>query len=275
MTIAARRRLYWGLFILACTCLAAFVPLYVSLVRLPAQPAFLVESKAFGRIKLFGASIPSPRLAGAGIGLGALFSAATLGLILVSFKKTVSNEVYFFAFWVLSVGMEVLRLVVYNLASTDGSPHWQAIAMRVLLFSRYSGYFALLAASLYAAGFRNEKIGGAAAFVLALAAALAASMPINTGTYAYSLELRAGYADLHVALYLIASIVAVVDFLYAASSSGEPSYRLVATGCLLGLVGRQLLVTQWNPFVLVAGFALIVTGSWLCISRLHTYYLWQ
>jgi hypothetical protein len=275
MTIVARRRVYWALFLLAALCLAAFVPLYVSLVRLPSEPAFLVEAKAFGRFELFGLAIPSPRLAGAGIGLGALYSALILGLILYSFRKTVSAEVYFYAFWVLALGFETLRLVVFGLASTQGSSHWQIVATKALLFFRYSGYLSLFASSLYAAGFRNEKLGSVAAFLLALSLALAAAMPVNTGSYAPSLELRAGYADLHATFYIVASLVTVANFLYAARSSGEGSYRLVALGCAAFLIGRQLLVSQWNPFAIVAGFALLATGSWLFISRLHAYYLWQ
>jgi hypothetical protein len=275
MTIAARRRVYWALFLLAALCLAAFVPLYVSLVRLPAEPAFLVEAKAFERFRLFGIVIPSPRLAGAGVGLGALYSALILGLILYSFRKTVSAEVYFYAFWVLSLGFETLRLVIFGLAAARGSPYWQILATKALLFARYSGYLALFASSVYAAGFRNEKLGTVAALILALALALAAAMPVNTGSYAPSLELRAGYAELHAAFYIVASLVTVANFLYAATSTGEGSYRLVALGCAAFLAGRQLLVSQLDPFAIVVGFALLATGSWLFISRLHAYYLWQ
>jgi hypothetical protein len=40
-------------------------------------------------------------------------------------------------------------------------------------------------------------------------------------------------------------------------------------------VGNRLLTTQWNPFAMITGFALLVAGSWLFVSRLHSYYLWQ
>ena len=275
MTIAARRRVYWALFLMACLCIAAFVPLYANLVRMPAEPDFLAGSGALGRFELLGIALPSPRLAGAGAGLCSLYAVATLGMILYSFRKTVSAEIYFYAFWVLSVGMESLRLVVFGLAATRASPEWQSLATRVLLFARYAGQLSFLASSLHAAGFRNEKLGTAAALVLALATALAVAMPVNTGSYAPSLELRPGYADLHLAFYLVASLATVADFIYAERSTGERSFRLVAIGSAACLLGRQLLVTQWNPFALVAGFALLATGSWLLVSRLHGYYLWQ
>ena len=275
MTIVARRRVYWALFLIACLCLAAFVPLYIFLVRQVPSPDFLAEADALGNFKLFGARIPSTRLAGAGIGLSALFSALTLGFVLFSFRKTVSSEIYFFSFWVVSLGFEVLRLVIFALAASNGSPHWQIIATKVLLFARYSGYLFLFASSLYAAGVRNEKLGTVAAIILAAAVGLATAVPVNTGSYAPTLELRAGYAELHAAFYLVASLAAVADFFYAVRSTGELSYKPVGWGCAAFLAGRYLLVAEWNPFALVAGFALLATGSWLFVSKLHAYYLWQ
>jgi hypothetical protein len=275
MTIAARRRVYWALFLLACLCLAAFVPLYLSLVRQPPDLAFLAQNGSVEQFRLFRLRIPSQRLAGAGAGLCALYAFLTLGLILSSFRKTVSAEIYFYAFWVLSLGFETLRLVTFGLAAENGSTYWQIIATKALLFARYSGYLSLFASGLYAAGFRNEKLGVAAVLILAVSLALASAMPVNTGSFASTLELRAGYAALHFGFYAVTSIVTVANFLYAVRATGEGSYRLVALGCAAFLVGRQLLVSQINPFAIVAGFALLVTGSWLFISRLHAYYLWQ
>ena len=69
--------------------------------------------------------------------------------------------------------------------------------------------------------------------------------------------------------------VTVADYLYAARSTGEASYRVVALGTAILLVGHRLLTTEWNPLGMIAGFALLVAGSWLFVSRLHAYYLWQ
>jgi len=275
MTIIARRRVYWALFLAACVCLAAFVPLYLSAMRQPAEPSFLAKAGVAAQFRLFRARIPSQRLAGAGAGLCALYSFLNLGLILYSFRKTVSAEIYFYAFWVLSLGFETLRLAVFGIAAANGSTYWQILATKALLFARYSGYLSLFASGLYAAGFRNEKLGSAAVFILAVSFALATAMPVNTGSFAPTLELRSGYGILHLGFYAVTSVVTVANFLYAVRSTGESAYRLVAFGCAAFLIGRQLLVSQLNPFLIVAGFALLVTGSWLFISRLHAYYLWQ
>ncbi len=253
----------------------AFFPLYFQLSRLGKSPAFLVKAGALALFRLGGFSLSSHYLAAAGIGLCALYSALVLGFILYSFRKTVSAEIYFFSFWVLSIGLEALRLLVFDFASGGGSVYWQIAATKALLFARYAGYLSLFASGLYAAGFRNEKLGTVAAVVLGISFGLATAMPINTGSFAPTLELRAGYVGINSILALAVAIVTVADYLYAAHSTGEGAYRIVAAGAAVLLVGHRLLTTQWNPFAMIVGFVLLVAGSWLFVSRLHAYYLWQ
>ena len=275
MTIAARRRIYWTLFISACACLVAFFPLYFKLSHGDAPVAFLSRVGALESYRLGSIVLSSYYFAAAGIGLCALFSALGLGFILYSFRKTVSAEIYFYAFWVLSVGLEVLRLASLGLAIDGGSSYWQIIATKALLLARYAGDLSLFMSGLYAAGFRNEKLGAVAIAVLALSLGLAAAMPVNTGSFSPTLELRAGYVELNAGLVIVVALVTVTNYLYAARATGEGSYRLVALGAGVFLIGQRLLTTQWNPFAIVAGFALLVVGSWLFVSRLHAYYLWQ
>lgn len=253
----------------------AFFPLCLSLARAEKSPAFLVKAGALGNFRLGSLVVESQALAAAGIALCCLYSALVLGYIVYSFRKTVSAEIYFFAFWVLSVGLEVLRLGVFDLASGGGSVYWQIAVTKTLLFARYAGYLSLFASGLYAAGFRSEKLGTVVAIILAVSFGLSTAMPINTGSFAPTLELRAGYVELNWILVLAVAIVTVADYLYAAHSTGELSYRLVALGAALFLVGHRLLTTQWNPLAMLAGFFLLVLGSWLYVSRLHAYYLWQ
>jgi hypothetical protein len=249
--------------------------LYFRLSHGDKAPAFLVKAGALGSFHLGEAAFSSHYLAAAGVGLCALFASLCLGYILYSFRKTVSAEIYFFSFWVLSVGLELFRLVIFDLAAGGGSIYWEIVSTKVLLFARYAGYFSLFVSGLYAAGFRNEKLGTVAAIILAISLGLATAMPVNTGSFAPTLELRAGYVELNAGLVLVVALVTVANYLYAARTSGEASYRLVALGAAIFLVGHRLLTTQWNPIALIAGFVLLVAGAWLFVSRLHSYYLWQ
>ena len=78
-----------------------------------------------------------------------------------------------------------------------------------------------------------------------------------------------------IALAAVLALATVLDFFYASFSSGEQSYRVVALGSGLALAGQGLVLAMWQPFALLAGLALLALGSWLLVSRLHAYYLWQ
>jgi hypothetical protein len=275
VTIVARRRIYRSLFVAASACFVAFFPMFVRLSRGDKAPAFLERAGAIETFRIGALGLYSPVLAATGIGLCALFAALCLGYILYLFRKTVSTEIFFYSFWALSVGLEVSRLLVFNIAAEGGSAYWQIIATKVLLCSRYTGYLSLFASGLYAAGFRNEKLGTVTAVIFAVSLGLAMAMPINTGSFATTLELKAGYGELNWGLALVAGVVTFANFLYAARMTGEASYRLVALGEAAFFSGQLILTTQWNPFAIVLGFALLVAGSWLFVSRLHGYYLWQ
>jgi hypothetical protein len=267
--------MYWSLFLVATAALFAFFYLYVNLPGGEGVPDFLDKAGAFSFFKLGRIGIPSHRLAAAGIGLCCLYSALCLGYILFSFRTTVSTEIFFYAFWVLSLGFEVLRLLAFSLAAGAGSIDWQIAVTKALLFSRYDGYLSLLASGLFAAGFRSEKLGTGVAGIAAVALALAIAMPVNTGAFEPTLQLREGYSSIGAAVALVVAGITVANFLYAARAKEEPAYRLAAMGVAGFLAGQVLLVTQWNPLAAAGGFALIAAGSWLFVSRLHAYYLWQ
>ncbi len=267
--------MYWSLFIAACACFAASIPLYLLIPKAGPVPRFLEAEGALKSFVLGRIELPSHYLAGAGVVLCCLYSALSLGFILSSFRKTASTEVFFFSLWVLSAGFEVFRLGAFALAAEGSTAFLQAAEARVLLFARYAGYLSLFVSGLYAVGFRNEKLGTVVGVVIIISLGLALAMPVNTGSYAPTLELRSGYSALSEALLAIVAIVTIFNFFYASAYKGERSYRVIALGAAALIVGYKLITSLWHPLPLVAGFALLVAGTWLFVSRLHSYYLWQ
>ena len=275
VTIASRRRIYWGLFLAACACLVTAIALAIPVFAARGVPKLLKAAGAYQGLSLFGIKLDSCRAAASGVLLAALFSTLCLGYILTSFRKTVSSEIFFFAFWVLSLSIEVGRLFIYRFAVSISPLFWTIVASKVVLGGRIVGLLSFFAAGLYAAGFRNEKLGSAVALFTAAGWAIAYSMPIDSGVYEPILLMKLGYAGLSTVLAVIAGIAIVANFVYASFSTGEASYRAAAIGAALALLGQRLLVSQWHPIALALGAALLVLGSWLFVSRLHAYYLWQ
>lgn len=275
MTIASRRRIYWALFSAACLLFVAGFLIALPVLEGLVDPAVLKASGAYAHLKILALNIDSPRATTAAALLSGLYSVLCLGYILRSFRKTVSSEIFFFAFWALSVGFEALRPLAFRLAAAGSSTDLALLATRAVIAGRASGLLAFFCASLYAMGFRNEKLGSAAAIILILGSAIALSLPLNTGVYEMSLIVKPGfraYTDLLVAM---AGLAILADFTYASFSAGEAPYRAVALGSGAALLGQGLLITQWNPLTLCLGLLLLCLGSWIIVSRLHAYYLWQ
>jgi hypothetical protein len=275
VTIASRRRIYWGLFGAACLCLAAACALGLPLFDGKADFKALKDSGAFQQVKVLGLGLDSARVSAAAIIAASLYATLCLAFILASFRKTVSSEIFFFAFWALSLGLEAGRLLVFSFAAAGMPMAWSVAAMRVVLGGRICGLLSFFAAGLHAAGFRNEKLGSAVAVIFVAGWALAYAMPVDTGVYEATLALRPGFRLLGFSLAAVAALATVANFLYASFRTGEKSYRMVSLGAGLALAGEALLLTLWHPAFLLAGLALLILGSWLVISRLHAYYLWQ
>lgn len=275
VTIAARRRIYWILFALACLGFAAAVFLALPLFLGRVDASFLQASGGLRELRFLGATLSSPRLAAAGVLLATLYSALCLGYVLYSFRKTVSSEVFFFAFWVLSLAFEAGRLAVFSLAAGGAPTSLVLAASRLVLAGRFSGLLSIFAAGLYAAGFRNEKLGSVLLLVVVVGGTLAWAIPLNSGVYEATLLVRPGYLKLLDLLALLAGLATAANFVYASGSTGERSYKVVALGAAAFLLGQRILVSQLSPPALALGFALLLCGSWLFVSRLHAYYLWQ
>ncbi len=275
MTIASRRRIYWLLFVLAVALFAGAVLLSLPILAAKGGPGFLKAAGAFKVASILGLRVSSPASSAAAVLVLCLFSALCLGYILLSFRKTVSPEIFFFSFWVLSLACESGRLLVFRFASGAYPEPWIILAARVVYGARILGLLCFFAAGLHAASFRNEKLGSALGVIFVAGFSLAQAIPFDTGSYEASLMLRSGYASLSLGLAVLAGLGVVANLFYASFSSGEKSYRIVSLGACSALVGQLLLLASWYPPTLALGTLLLVLGSWLFISRLHAYYLWQ
>jgi hypothetical protein len=263
------------LFGLSLLALVAAVFFALPVFRARFDTSVLSGARAVQEWSFMGQRLSSPRLAVAGGLLAALFSSIALAYVLVSFRKTASPEIFFFAFWVLSIGFEAGRILVLRLAVEGYSGTWVSFATRAVYASRFAGYMAFFLSGLHASGFRSERLGRSIASVAALGLAFASALPLDTGSFDPTLLVRPGYARVEGLLVLALAVVSVVDFFLGAGLKGEPRFRVAAIGAVLMLAGQYLLVGQWRPELVIIALALLATGTRLFVSRLHAYYLWQ
>lgn len=275
VTIAARRTIYWILFALALGAFSGGLVAAIGSFSGGSDSSFLTDSGALSEGRFLGFRFSSPMGAVFGALLAALMGVGLLVSILSTFRKTTSAEIFFFGFWALSLALEVGRVFVFALGSKAAADHTIANASRLVMTGRYLGDLALLLSGLFAVGLRSEQPGSFAVGLVAIGAAFASAVPLDTGVYEASLILRPGYRGIDQAIGLLAAFITLANYLRAGRVTGEKGYLVAGFGVLLAMVGRVALEVSWHPFPILGGGILIGIGSFLLISRLHAYYLWQ
>ena len=225
--------------------------------------------------KAFSLNLESWQLAPIGAILLSSFAVAVLFAILVSFRKTSSEEIYFFAFWAISCSFESGRILAARLLEAGGPPSAIVMVTRIVLAARFSGYGAFFIAGLRSAGFRNERAGRSLLAVIGIGIAAAWTLPIDSGLFESAFLARPAYQLERLLLVVVLALVSAANLLVAVESSGERAFRMVALGAVLLLAGQAILVTGWRPEMLATGLILLGLGARLIVTRLHTLYIWQ
>jgi len=255
--------------------LVADVTLSLPLFSKAFNLAALRDGAATSTWTAFGLSVGSWILGPVGAIILSSFATATLFAILVSFRKTASEEIYFLAFWALSCSFESGRIVVERLVEGGFPPAWMALTTRVVLAARFSGYGAFFLAGLRSAGFRNERPGRAVLAAIGLGIAAASALPIDSGAFEPTYLVRAAYQTERLFLVAALALITAANLLVAVETTGEKVFRSVAIGALALLAGQALLILGWRPEILLAGILLLAFGARLFVSQLHSHYLWQ
>lgn len=275
VTITTRRRSYWLLFILSLLIGTGALVLTLPIYGKGFNGRSFFDIGATKAWEVLGLRLESWQLAPIGALILAAFAVAVLGAIIASFRKTASEEIYFLAFWAASCAFESGRVLVARFLEAGAPPAWVLLTTRVVLAARFSGYGAFFLAGLRSAGFRNERPGRALLAALGLGIAAAWTLPIDSGIFDSTFLAHASYQLERQLVVLALALVTVANLLVAVEGSGERAFKSVALGAVSLLAGQALLVSNWRPEALVAGIALLATGAWLVVTRLHRLYLWQ
>jgi hypothetical protein len=275
MTIASRNKLYPALASLA---VASVVLLAATFAKAAFSPRLdplgeystMIDHADFGWVKV--SSVP---VAFVGTSVVCLGAAAALIVIARGFKRTVSLEIFFFAFWLASCSFEALRAVAYLVAVEGGSPVIVEGLTRALFFGRAFGAMALFVSSLYAAGFRNEKLGSALFVMFLLALGVATGTPINSGYYSPALFAEIGFGSLLIGAFGLLVLGTALDYVVAGFTKKENAYFEAAAAACAGIVGVTVACNAIHPIAGILALGAASWGSVRFLARMHSYYLWQ
>lgn len=263
MTISSRTRIYRIALAVALAVLAAWIFLFASFLsgKIPNNNALPA------RIELIQKAL--------GTGMGVALAVAVLCIMGFAYSKTVSHELFFFALWAFSCTFEAIRLAIFMGSNANVSIPLISIASRIVIISRYFGLFSLFTSTLYAAGFRNDRLNAVLAAITLLSIAIGTGLPLETASIAESFMFRPGFLSMLGFFEIAVALIALINLAYAFWLRGERSYGISSIGCACCLAGTMLLREMTGIPEMLAASCLLGSGVFLYMRPLHAYYLWQ
>ncbi len=219
------------------------------------------------------------------LGRGVLVSLMALGGLLVYslgaglslqrfFRKTVSSEMFFFIFFVISLSFESFKALGVLFQLWGLATYYGVIVARVVYFSRFFGVFCLLTSGLYATGIEYQKFEVVLGIAFLLAFTLSFSIPIDSSVFLPTLLYRIGGTVQLLAVFSALELFSILNFVLASILSRRREYLIMAGGLLLVIAGKDLLFFAHGAPAAVAAFAFLLAGTIVFGNRAHAIYLW-
>ena len=276
MTISTRNKFFAAGIVFSVLTLAL-----ISLGGYYAFPAFnqAVQNASFRAAALINSLVSgffgvSPIVPFISIVSSAAYSLLGIILIFYYFEKTQSNEIIFFAFFVISHSFEFTRVLV-PLREIHYLPSiYMIYSARLLLFGRFIGLFSLFASAIYAAGLDIQKQRTSFFMIIMSSLIISMNIPINSLIWDTTFKLMYAYTEMLGIAEIGIIIITVITFFVSAYKRGSKTYNYIAIGALLVFFGRNTLFASDNWFTLVPGFISLAAGTWIICIRLHREYLW-
>lgn len=275
MTLQTRRQTYWILFGISAAMLLIGLVFAVLLATRKDVPIFLIEHEVYKIHILPGLRVSSLILSLIDVLALQLFAVIVGAFILATFRKTVSAEIFFFAFWLATLSFESFRLIHLFLAIGGSSDSVLAIVDKLYMGMKFIGYMSIFISGLYAAGMRNERQFSIMLACFGISIALASILPMNTGIWMWNLMFQVGYSSLIEGFSLAIILITVANYLIAVRVRGDKAYYYITLGIAAVAMGAHFASRDGSPSLSLLSLIVMGLGSVLYIYKLHSFYLWQ
>jgi len=197
------------------------------------------------------------------------------GIILLrSFRKTTSAEIFFYFLFLMSFGAEGLRMVLIYINVLDLPFQMGMTISRAIFFFRFFGSLCLFSTGLYSCGIPYQRLELMLGSITLAALALSTSIPLETGVKGADLIYNNGSASEFAIGFIIIEALTVFSFIYAVQHHNNQSYFFLAMAMAMVVTGRSLMFYANNILFMGVGFVLIISGTILFGTRTHKVYLW-
>ncbi|MDR0552056.1 MAG: hypothetical protein LBG72_08595 [Spirochaetaceae bacterium] len=203
-----------------------------------------------------------------------IFAALTLICILYFFEHTPSPEIHYFGLFAFSFTFEAFRAALALQFLRLFSPFLLMIACRALIFFRFWALAALLAAGLFAAGFKPQRENSLLLPFTIVALIVACRIPLDIYSFNSALSPVLGFSRIFAVVELALALTACVSFFVGAYQRGIKEYAPAGAGVIMLAIGRNILQNaDVLPMILLA-LAMLIGGLYLFCANVRKIYMW-
>ena len=205
----------------------------------------------------------------------AVFLIISGGILILSFKKTMGPEIFFFCLYLFSLSFEGLRSFQIYLYINGAPILSQTLISRIIYGGRAFAVFNLFAASLFCTGFEPRKMSGLLAIFFILAGLFGLNMLVLTNSINKYYIFPLGYAKEIYVTYLAVIAFCLIDYIFGFIKSSSTEFLILALSSLVSAAGGILIYFPPNNLLYICGLFLLCFGSIFYSSRIHSLYLWS
>ena len=195
-------------------------------------------------------------------------------LLLLSFRKTSSPEIFFFFVFLLSLGTESFRLGLLYLNIRSIPFDFGLLLSRFVYFGRLTVTLALFSAGLFSCGIPYQRLELTLGSCFLVALALASNLPLESGVQGWDLLYRNSLSSEFTLGLLTVELLGLGNLLYAVKIHNDRNYYALAFGMGAVILGKYLVFSGEGLILGIAGIAFLAGGTILFGKKTHQIYLW-
>jgi len=212
------------------------------------------------------------------------YAAALLALVLLVFaaclilrsiyRRTASEEVFFFLLFLFTYPFELLRSWNAVLSLNGSSVFVTVVCARIIYFGRFFGWTSLFISSLYAIRIRYRNLGILLLVALLLSLTLASALPLDSSDMLADYLYRLGDEAAVLFVLLICQLFSTINYFVAAFRRQNRRFTVAALAVLLTILGKVTIVFLGSPAQSMIGLFLSAAGISLFIRQMNQIHLW-
>jgi hypothetical protein len=197
------------------------------------------------------------------------------GYILKSyFRKSISEEIFFFILFVLFLSFEAVRVVHIPLILHNEPTYYGALVTRIILFGRIFSTLSLFFSGLFAAGLTYQKYGIFIGLAILIGFTFSGTVAIDTTRLDSHLMYHVGNQREVVGVLLGLKGISALNYFLGGYIKSNRDYLYMGLSVVILIAGLELIFRVYSFTAAITGFILITLGIVVFSNRIHSAYMW-